>query len=125
MIEEYQKQFWFIMTGVILFCLVFGVLFANAYTDEDLANAIYLAEGGKGYNYGIKSVKFKDEADAQRICLNTIKNQRKRHALHNCGRDYLTCLWFRYCPPTAHKLNKNWLKNVRYFLNKTLDNKSG
>lgn len=90
------------------------------YSDNAIADAIFLAEGGKKTNhpYGILT-KYKTTSPRQ-ACLNTIKNQRIRHSKHNCGKDYLTCLRDRYCPVGAgndpSNLNINWLKNVRYFL---------
>jgi len=85
--------------------------------DEGLADAIFKAEGGHKatWLYGIKSVSYTDEADARRICLNTIRNHRKRHAKHTCGVEFVECLGNRYCPPTIHPLNKHWVKNVKYF----------
>jgi hypothetical protein len=84
-----------------------------------LADAIYKAENSKKYPYGIKSVKCVGEAECRRICINTIKNNVKRwekSVEQGDTRDYLTFLWHRYCPPSAHALNKNWLKNVIRFL---------
>lgn len=89
-----------------------------AFEDDDIADAIYWAEGGHDAFYGIsKTLHHGDLKEARRICLNTIRNQRVRHSKHDCGLDYMTCLWHRYCPPEAHPLNKNWLKNVTYYLN--------
>lgn len=97
---------------------------ADEIDENKLADAIFLSEGGykAQYLYGIRSVHYKDEAEARHICLNTIRNQRKRHAKHNCGVEYLVCLRNRYAPLQAKNdpkgLNSNWLKNVRYFLAK-------
>ena len=95
-----------------------------SYTDQDLADAIFKAEGGHKarFLYGIVSIRYKDEAEARKICLNTIRNQHIRHLKHNCGKDFLTCLRDRYCPLNAKNdpkgLNKNWLKNVKFYLKK-------
>ena len=99
---------------------------AFAYTDNQLADAIFKSEGDykATYLYGIRSIPYKNEADARRICLNTIKNQRKRHLRHDCGKDYLACLAERYCPTTGklshteRKVNSYWLVNVQKFLKK-------
>ena len=91
------------------------------YADEQIAFAIYNAEGDNNakYPYGIKSINTHGDGEyAHKICLNTIRNHRKRHANHICGKDFITCLGNRYCPPSAHSLNKNWVKNVKYFLAK-------
>lgn len=98
------------------FCLSLN-LFASEpqLNPEILANAIYLAEGGKNtkFPYGIKSIPCNGEAHCRRICLNTIRNQVKRHSQHNCGLTYLECLSNRYAPKSDHPLNKHWLGNVQ------------
>jgi hypothetical protein len=106
---------------LIISLIVWGFFVSNAfaYTNEQIANAIYKAEGGAKtrHPYGILT-KYKKTTPRQ-ACLNTIKNQRIRHAKHNCGKDFLTCLRDRYCPigcDNDNGTNKNWLKNVRYFL---------
>ncbi len=92
------------------------------YTDNQIADAIFKAEGGykATYLYGIRSVKYSDEADARRICKNTIRNQRRRHDNHDCGLTFIECLSKRYCPIGAKNdpkgLNKYWLRNVAYYL---------
>ena len=94
---------WFI-PAVIAFTLIFGLcVLAFGYTDTDLVNAIFKAEGGAKaqYLYGIRSVKYKDANEARKICFNTVRNNRKRFANQ-----------------TKHKLNQYWLKNVKYFLYK-------
>jgi len=83
---------------------------------ERLADAIYKAEGGArtAHPYGILT-KYKTTTPRQ-ACLNTVRNQWKRHAGHACGKDYWTCLRDRYCPIGAENdptgLNVNWLRNV-------------
>ncbi len=119
------------LCGVLLGILVMLVFFAwvayaePAYTNSQIADAIFLTEGGNRAKvpYGILSVKVKDANEARQVCLNTIRNQRKRHASHTCNLTYLECLAKRYAPikgatndPTG--LNKNWLSNIRYFLKK-------
>ena len=96
-----------------------------AYTDDQIADAIYKAENSKRYPYGIISIDTGgDEAYARKICLNTIRNNRKRYADygHKKYDTYLEFLASRYCPINADNdptgLNRNWLKNVRYFLTK-------
>lgn len=109
-----------------LFILIILLLFTQAkatelnYTDNQILWAIFYAEGGfkAQYLFGIRSVPYKDFREAKQICLNTIRNQRIRHSKHNCNKDFLTCLWHKYCPPQAHKLNQYWLKNVLYYLKK-------
>ncbi len=85
--------------------------------DNVLASAIYKAENSKKFPYGIKSINTHGNKEyARKICLNTIRNHKKRHAAHNCKLDFITCLGNRYCPPSAHSLNRNWVRLVKHFL---------
>ena len=111
---------------IIIICLaliLFACLLEGAeIPDNQIVNAIFKAEGGykADYLYGIRSVKYKDIAEARQICLNTVRNQRRRHFKHKCDRNYLECLSARYAPLNAKNdpkgLNRNWLKNVKFFL---------
>lgn len=94
------------------------------YTDEEIADAIYLAEGGVKAKvpFGILSVKCDGYNDCRKVCLNTIRNNRKRYKKYGYKK-YKTFLEFlasRYAPVGAsndpHNLNRYWLKNVKYFL---------
>jgi hypothetical protein len=122
-------------TSLILFILACGASCLNmAYGKVDansaqidpnkLADAIFKAEGSykAEFLYGIRSVKYKDEADARRICLNTINNNKKRFLKQDKYEDYLEFLSSKYAPVGAENdpknLNKNWLRLVRYFLEK-------
>jgi len=96
------------------------------YSDDQIANAIYLAEGGEKAKvpFGILSVECEGFDACRRVCLNTIRNNRKRYADYGY-KDYDTYLEFlasRYAPLNADNdpqhLNKHWLKNVLYFLEK-------
>jgi len=94
------------------------------YSDEEIVNAIYKAEGGSEaqYLYGIRSCSYDTPAEARRICFNTVRNNRARYADygHKQFDTYLEFLASRYCPIGADNdpkgLNKNWLKNVKFFL---------
>lgn len=91
----------------------------KSYTAEQIADAIFLAEGGTKtkYPYGILT-KYKTTTPRQ-ACINTIN-----HALRdwNGQGDFIEFLGSRYCPVGASNdpqgLNKNWVKNVKYFLTK-------
>lgn len=99
---------------------------ATEYSDAEIVNAIYQAEGGSRaqYLYGIRSVPYDTPEEARRICFNTVRNNRARYAEYGYKtyNTYLEFLASRYCPVGADNdpkgLNKNWLKNVKYFLNK-------
>jgi len=94
------------------------------YSDDEIADAIYQAEGGPKAKvpYGILSIKVGSVQEARRICLNTIRNNRVRFANQSIFTDYIEFLGSRYCPVGADNdpqgLNKNWVKNVKYFLTK-------
>jgi len=96
-------------------------LSAENYDDEKLCRAIFQAEGGHRaqYLYGIRSVPYSDVLDARQICLNTIRNNKKRFMRQAEYDDYLEFLASRYCPIGAENdptgLNQHWIKNVQYF----------
>lgn len=95
------------------------VLVLAAPSDEQIADAIYKAEGGTKARvpYGILSVKVKDAAEARRVCLNTIRNNRVRWIKAGRPGEYIDFLADRYCPPSVDPIgNKNWKKNVKYIL---------
>jgi hypothetical protein len=121
------------MKKLILLLLFIGITHnCFAYTDEQICNAIFKAEGGykAKYLYGIRSVKYKDEKQARKICLNTIRNNRIRYKKYGYKK-YKTFLEFlasRYAPigvkNDPKNLNKYWLKNIKYFLQKEVENDS-
>jgi hypothetical protein len=124
-----SKHYIVIATILNLILLLFICTHAKAqdWSDTAIVNAIYKAEGGKKaqYLYGIRSVSYKNEAEARKICFNTVRNNRKRWIKAGPKGEYLVFLANRYCPIGASNdpkgLNKNWLRLVKYFLNK--DNK--
>ena len=94
-----------------------------AYTDEQVANAIYLAEGGAKtrYPYGVISVNtHSDPAYAKKIVLNSIARSRERWRKAGRPVDWLAYFASRWCPVGAENdptgLNSNWLRNVRAIL---------
>lgn len=114
--------FWGVVIGLLFSVLLVRTCRAEVsevygYSVERLADSIFLAEGGHKtrHPYGILT-KYKTTTPRQ-ACKNTIVNQAKRHAEHNCGKDFLTCLRDRYCPLNAKNdptgLNVNWLRNVK------------
>lgn len=112
-----------ILAGLVLiFCSkAHAQIVLPAYSDEQIVNAIYQAEGGAKatYAYGIRSVKYSSVAEARRICFNTVRNNRKRFAKQTKYTDFLEFLASRYCPigcDNDRGTNKYWLKNVRHFL---------
>jgi len=110
----------FIILAIIVVAiavLLAGCDVAFAYTDAQIANAIFKAENSVKYPYGIKSIDtYGDPVYARKICLNTIRNNRKRFAKQTQYKDFIEFLGSRYCPVSAHPLNSNWVRNVNYFL---------
>ena len=111
---------------MILEYLLIAAFAVPNYSDTEIVNAIYKAEGGSKaqYKYGIRSVKYKTESEARRICFNTVRNNRKRFLKQTEYKDFLEFLQSRYCPTKGklsraeQKLNGNWLKNVKFYLTK-------
>lgn len=106
--------------------LVLGsCVLAHAYTDKQIVNAIYKAEGGENakFPYGIRSVRCISTEDCRNVCLRTVKNNRIRHSkdVRRKTEAYLVYLSRVYAPIKASNdpkgLNRNWLRNVTYFLN--------
>src|SRR3990167_7956854 len=117
---------WFI-PAVILYALLIAVLCGAepAYTLDQWADSIFKAEGGAKatYLYGIRSVKYKDEAEAREICKRTVYNTLVKYRATRCqeGQSDIDCLSNRYCPigsDTDNGTCQFWKKNVLYFLNK-------
>lgn len=92
---------------------------AKEYTNEEIANAIFFAEGGykTSYPYGIKSVYCEGIENCKQICLNTIANNKIRYKEYGYKKHntYLEFLASRYCPASISGC-ENWLPNVTYFL---------
>lgn len=129
--DLWKRAKWYVIPAVILTILLGFVVLAHAqvvtpmpaYSNEQIADAIYLAEGGSKTNhpYGILA-KYKHTTPRQ-ACINTIKHARRDWDGQG---DFITFLGNRYCPVGAKNdpqgLNKNWIKNVKYFLNKGVSN---
>ena len=105
----------FIICIVLVALNCFGYI---GYTDEEIVNAIFKAEGEykADYLYGIRSVKYKNEAEARQICFNSVRNSKIRWAKAGKPEDFISFMGKRYCPPKAHSKNSNWVRNVKWFL---------
>lgn len=109
-----------------LILCIFGLICYMSFgykqsNNEDICQAIYLAEGGENANqpYGINPeyIKCKTKEKCKQICLNTVQNNKRRYKeygfrTHN---SYLSFLASRYCP-SGEPNCQYWLKNVNYFL---------
>ena len=81
-----------------------------------IAQSIFLAEGGTNatYLYGVRSVKYKDAADAKRICENSIRNNYSRWIASGRTNDFIPFFAARYAPYDQ----TNWTRNVSFFVRK-------
>lgn len=104
---------------LLIFWLQCGILWA--YTDQEICDAIYIIEGEEKSSqpYGINPQYFKCETKGKckQICLNTVKNNRKRYAEYGYKQydTYLEFLASRYCPSSEY-LCENWLPNLKFYL---------
>jgi len=108
---------------VIIIALVVFAWFccahASEYTDNQIADAIYHAEGGAktSHPYGILA-HYKHTTPRQ-ACLNTIAHARRDFK----GGDFIVFLGNRYCPVGAKNdptgLNRFWIRNVKFYLVKS------
>jgi len=110
---------WLLISGAALLFLGLMVkaAWAESYSDDQIATAIYYAEGGAhtSHPYGILA-HYKHTTPRQ-ACLNTIAHARRDW---NGKGDFITFLGSRYCPVGAANdprgLNKNWVRNVTKIL---------
>ena len=99
---------------VAMLCLAL----VNGVDIQKLADAIKLAENSETFPYGVKSVKCSGEAECRQVCINSIKNNLRRYEASDKSTDFITFMGKRWCPPKEHRLNKNWVKNVKYYYHK-------
>ena len=85
-----------------------------------IADAIYVAEGGKKtrFPYGISAkksgIQTKDEADARKICINTIGHAYNDWKAKNSKGDFIDFLSLRYCPEN----HIHWAKMIKSIMAK-------
>lgn len=92
---------------------------AAAYTANQIADAIYRAEGGSGtkHPYGVLSVRVKGAAEARQVCIRTILFAHKDWVSLGSKGSFIRFLGDRYCPRSVDPTgNRNWVKNVSSFL---------
>lgn len=89
------------------------------YSDDQIANAIYRAEGGSATRHPYGILQHYKHTTPRQACINTIRHARKDW---NGKGDFILFLGNRYCPIGAKNdptgLNVNWIRNVKYFLAK-------
>jgi len=100
---------------LVAFFISSQVVMGGDFSNDQIADAIFKAENSKTHPYGILA-HYKHTTPRQ-ACINTIIHARKDW---NGQGDFIEFLGSRYCPVGAKNdptgLNKNWIKNVRYFL---------
>ena len=113
----------FIVT-VLLILICFGVCFAGNwedYSNNQIVNAIYWAEGGKSTSHPYGILAHYEHTTPRQACINTIKHVRRDFKGENwLGLDFVEFLASRYAPIGASNdpsnLNVNWVKNVKSLL---------
>jgi len=108
MFDELMRQGKWIIMGVIILLTIIvlvTVSHADTYTHDQLADAIYHAEGGAKAKkpYGILSVKCDGEQECRRVCINTIRNNERRYKEYGYKDypDYISFLASQGCIGTA------------------------
>ena len=130
-----QMGIWWIPKALLVISILLLIIlnianfgYSADWTDKEIVEAVFLAEGGyrATYLFGIRSVKYDSFQEAEKICYNTVRNNRKRYKDYGYKEydTYLEFLASRYAPTTGNiterekDLNRYWLPNVLYFLNK-------
>jgi hypothetical protein len=106
---------------VLLVILVIpSVCLAQEINEDKLIKAIYLAEGGERAKkpYGILSVPCSTKQSCESVCRNTIRHRYKHWKQENSTKDFISYLGATYAPESCSPLNRNWIKNTRYFYEK-------
>ena len=121
-----EKRVHLLVKTIALAIVVFFMLSREAmagepfYSNDQIADAIYLAEGGAKTNHPYGILAHYKHTTPRQACINTIKSARIRFAKQTKETDFVYFLSLTYCPIGASNdptgLNENWLKNVRYFL---------
>jgi hypothetical protein len=91
------------------------------YGSEDwrILLAIRKAEGNvPGKEFGIMNPEANTLDKQAGWCAASIVKGRQRWIDAGKPEDFITHFGRRYCPPDAHPLNKNWVKNVKYWKDK-------
>jgi len=121
-----EKRVHLLVKTIVLAIVVFFMLSREAmagepfYSNEEIADAIYLAEGGAKTNHPYGILAHYKHTTPRQACINTIKSARIRFAKQSKETDFVYFLSLTYCPIGAKNdptgLNKNWIKNVKFFL---------
>jgi hypothetical protein len=100
---------------LLLVCRCFSADMPQA-TAERIASAIFITEGGAKAKvpYGVLSVKVKNEVEARRVCINTVKHAWRDFEAGDGIGDFISFLADRYCPKKTDPAgNAAWKKNMK------------
>lgn len=108
----------------LIFLIIGKVCFAQlapAYSDTEIVNAIYHAEGTQSkHPYGIMK-RYKHTTPRQ-ACFNTVRSAKRRFAVQTKEKDFIVFLQKTYAPIGVKNdpkgLNQNWQRNVKFYLAK-------
>ena len=121
------------ISRITTFLFACQAIIANAQHAEKLredlllqvVEAIYISEGGENtaYPYGIKLQSYPHDVPrsqhARKVCVATVLKNHQRWIDSGMQGDFIDFLADRYCPPSVDPQgNKNWKKNVKFYLNK-------
>ena len=106
-----------VLLGILLVSLFVPAFCMAEQIDESrLADAIYIAEGGKNTSHPYGILAHYKKTTPRQACINTIRSAKVRYAKYTGKDDFITFLGRTYCPVGAKNdpagLNKNWVKNV-------------
>ena len=110
------------LVGVVALCTWCSIAYCAEYSTESIVNAIYIAEGGAKtkHPYGILK-KYKHTSPRQ-ACINTVEHKYRDWIAMGRKGEFITYLASKYAPlgvaNDPGNLNKNWERNVRFYLNK-------
>lgn len=94
----------------------------ESFSNNQIVEAIGKAENSKKYPYGVKSINTKgNKKYARKICFNSVRNGRRHWIKAGKPYDLIVFIGKRYCPLNIkgeYYLNKNWVRNVKFFLAK-------
>jgi hypothetical protein len=105
-----------IVAGIIVLVVLAFPQRAHAeenWTDEEIVVAIGKAENSRKFPYVIKSIKCQGEIECRKICLNSVRNAKKRWIKASNPEDFIVFMGRRYSPPA---INPNWVKLVKLIL---------
>lgn len=116
-----------LLTAILmaLGCAVSPAMAQEVLDLDRLVDAVGVAENGIGwlerdvrYPYGLVSDSdwCKQERGACRSYAKTVLEVQVSRC--SDSEDIIRCVGGYYCPPSVHRLNENWVRNVKHFYDK-------